>query len=933
MDYKETLNLPKTGFPMKANLNNKEPKQLEEWEKQNLYGKIREKSAGRKKFILHDGPPYANGNIHLGTAMNKILKDIIIRSKQMSGFDAPYVPGWDCHGLPIEHNVDKKLGSAKRKMSSSEIRDECRKYAERFIQIQKDEFKRLGVMGEWNNPYLTMNYDYEARIARECAQFGIDGGLYKGKKPIHWCCNCRTALAEAEIEHKDNTSPSIFVKFKLKEESSIEGLENKDVYVVIWTTTPWTLPANLGICVHPDFIYQAVKGKKDGEVFIVAKEMAEELCKLFGIDSLESYMEFSGSELENKKCAHPFYDRDSLIMLGDHVTLEAGTGCVHTAPGHGAEDFIVARKYGLEAYAPVKDNGTFTKEAGKDLEGVFVSKANSIITEKLENSGMLVLYEEFEHSYPHCWRCKKPVIFRATPQWFISMESNNLRKKALEEIDRVNWIPGWGRERIYGMIENRPDWCVSRQRVWGVPIPMFYCSDCEETLINEEIAQRIYELFKQHGAGIWFEKEAKFFLPENSKCLKCGSSDFVKESNILDVWFDSGVSHAAVLDERTDELSWPADLYLEGSDQHRGWFHSSLLTAVANKGNAPYKSVLTHGFVVDGKGRKMSKSVGNVIAPKEVINKYGAEILRLWVSASDYREDIRISDNILRQLSDAYRRIRNTCRFLIGNISDFNPDKEKVSYKNLPELERFMLHRLNEIIARVNKAYDEYEFHVIYHTLYNFCTLELSSFYLDIKKDSLYVLGKEFTERKAVQTVMFEILNALVTMMAPILPFTAEEVYLHMPEGKYKEESVHLAIKPESDEGFINEEVYTKLKALVSVRDEVLKALEEARIKKTVGHPLDAAIKLYAGEKTKALLESYTGELSEFFIVSQSEIRDLSDKTEKSTGCVDIEDLFIEVEKAKGLKCARCWHYSETTGKNETYEDACERCVSVLKTF
>jgi len=930
MDYKDTLNLPKTGFPMKASLSAKEPKQLEEWEKIGLYKKVREKSKGREKFILHDGPPYANGNIHLGTALNKILKDIIIRSRQMSGFDAPYVPGWDCHGLPIEHNVDKKLGSKKKDMTASEVRDECRKYANNFIEIQKDEFKRLGVMGEWNNPYLTMNYEYEARIARECMQFGIDGGLYKGKKPIHWCCSCQTALAEAEIEHKDNTSPSIFVKFKAVDNLGMSELGGKEIFAVIWTTTPWTIPANLGICVHPDFIYEAIQGKNANEVYIVAKELSKNLCEKFGID-YKPLKEFEGREIENKKCLHPFYDRESLVVLGDHVTLESGTGLVHTAPGHGADDFIVGQKYGLDAYAPVKDNGTFTKDAGEDLEGLFVFKANEVINEKLENLGMLVLKENISHSYPHCWRCKKPVIFRATPQWFISMETNDLRKRSLEEIDRVNWIPKWGRDRIFNMIENRPDWCVSRQRVWGVPIPVFYCEECEETFINNETLEKVYTQFKDHGAGIWFEKEPEYFLPKDAKCIKCGSGSFKKETNILDVWFDSGVSHAAVLDERKDELLWPADLYLEGSDQHRGWFHSSLLTSVSNYGSAPYKSVLTHGFVVDGKGKKMSKSVGNVIAPKEVINKYGAEILRLWVSASDYREDIRISDNILRQLSDAYRRIRNTCRFLIGNLSDFNPDTEKVSYEKLSQLDRYMLHRLNEVVKRVLKAYDDYEFHVIYHTIYNFCTVDLSSLYLDIEKDSLYVLGKDFTERKAVQTVMFEILNSLATMMAPVLPFTAEEIYSYMPDGSYKEESIHLASLPKPVSEWTDSDLNEKFKTMIKIRDVALRALEEARTRKLIGHPLDAGINLFASGNPLEVIKWYKGDLSEFFIVSQCTVSDVNEKTEDSVSSEELEDFFAGVYKAKGEKCARCWHYSESIGQDEKYGDACERCVKVLK--
>ncbi|MBW2238407.1 MAG: isoleucine--tRNA ligase, partial [Deltaproteobacteria bacterium] len=617
MDYKKTLNLPKTKFPMKARLANREPGQLKSWEENRLYKKIRQSSLGRDLFILHDGPPYANGHIHIGTALNKILKDIIVRSRQMSGFDAVYVPGWDCHGLPIEHSVEKELGAEKFKMTLAEIRRSCRAYAEKYIDIQREEFKRLGVMGEWENPYLTMNYEYEAAIAHECSKFALDGSLFRSKKPIYWCCSCQTALAEAEIEYHDELSPSIFVKFPVEDDLSeqIPGLAGKNVFVVIWTTTPWTIPANLGIALHPDFTYAAVD-TKNGEVLILAMELVEECMKSFGFSDFSILAEMGADSLERKRCRHPIYDRESLIILGSHVTLEAGTGCVHTAPGHGREDYEVGLLYDLEVYSPVDDTGCFTQEADP-FSGRFVFEANLDIVAKLQENGALIHREELKHSYPHCWRCKKPVIFRATPQWFISMDKTGLRKSALEAIDKVTWIPHWGRERIYGMIENRPDWCVSRQRAWGVPIAIFYCEKCESLYLNEEIIQRIYKLFQEHGADIWFEKNVKELLPEDVVCDTCGNNTFVKEDDILDVWFDSGVSHAAVLEERSN-LKWPADLYLEGSDQHRGWFHSSLLTAVGTRGRAPYESVLTHGFVVDAKGKKMSKSLGNVVAPEEV---------------------------------------------------------------------------------------------------------------------------------------------------------------------------------------------------------------------------------------------------------------------------------------------------------------------------
>ena len=666
MDYKGTLNLPKTKFPMRANLAKREPEQLDAWEAMQLHAKIRASSKGKEKFILHDGPPYANGHIHIGTALNKILKDIIVRSRQMTDFDAVYVPGWDCHGLPIEHNVDKELGEKKRDLSLADVRRLCRAYAEKFIDIQRNEFKRLGVMGLWENPYLTMNYLYEATIARECGKFALDGSLFRSKKPIYWCNDCQTALAEAEIEYHDETSPSIFVKFRLQADLSAQypELKSRRIFIIIWTTTPWTIPANLGIALHPEFTYAAVEISND-DVYIMAKDLVDSCMLTFGIEDYRIIAEISAKSLENLKAVHPLYGRESRIILGEHVTLEAGTGCVHTAPGHGREDYEVGLEYGLDIYSPVDDKGCFTDEVDF-FSGQFVFDANRNINSKLKESGALLAEETIEHAYPHCWRCKQPVIFRATPQWFISMESTGLRRKALQEIDRVKWIPAWGRERIYGMIENRPDWCVSRQRAWGVPIAVFYCEHCEALMLDEAVMEKVYRLFEEHGADVWFEKPLADFIPDGMKCQKCGGQQFKKETDILDVWFDSGVSHAAVLEQRSN-LKWPADLYLEGSDQHRGWFHSSLLTAVGIRKKAPYEAVLTHGFVVDAEGRKMSKSLGNVIAPKEVIDRFGAEILRLWVTASDYREDVRISDEILKQLTDAYRRIRNTSRFMLGS--------------------------------------------------------------------------------------------------------------------------------------------------------------------------------------------------------------------------------------------------------------------------
>ncbi|MCK5163288.1 MAG: isoleucine--tRNA ligase, partial [Desulfobacula sp.] len=744
MDYKKTLNLPSTKFAMKANLPQREPQQLKEWEKKKIYEKLREQSKDRKPFILHDGPPYANGHLHMGHAINKILKDIIIRSRQMAGFNAPYVPGWDCHGLPIEHNVDKKLGKKKKEMTAVQVRRECRSYAAKFVDIQTEEFKRFGIMGEWNEPYLTMNYPYEARIAKECGEFALSGDMFLGKKPIYWCCSCQTALAEAEIEYHDHTSPSIFVKFPVKDDlSDILGDIQEDIFVVIWTTTPWTIPANLGICLHPDFIYAAVKTRNQG-VLILAKDLTDQVMKDFGIEDYTIIKEFSSGQLENKKCKHPIYDRDSLIILGDHVTLEAGTGCVHTAPGHGADDHIVGKKYGLDCYSPVEDNGVFSKDV-EHFGGQFIFKANKNINERLSSSNLLLKNENLSHSYPHCWRCKKPVIFRATEQWFIAMEKNEIRQKSLDAIKKVEWTPSWGMERIYGMVEGRPDWCLSRQRSWGVPLTVFYCKKCGEVKNNEAINEKIDTLFMKEGADAWFSHEDVDFLGPDAACDACGSPEFEKEEDILDVWFDSGVSYAAVLEER-DDLASPADLYLEGSDQHRGWFQSSLLAAVGTRGTPPYKGVLTHGFVVDGQGKKMSKSIGNVIAPEEIIKKFGAEILRLWVASEDYRDDIKISDEILRQLSDAYRKIRNTIRYMLGNLFDFDPEKDTVAYADMDELDQWALHQFELLKKKVVNGYDAFEFHPVYHGLYHFCTVTMSSLYFDILKDRLYTSKTDSTE-------------------------------------------------------------------------------------------------------------------------------------------------------------------------------------------
>ena len=930
MDYKKTLNLPKTAFPMKASLSQREPEVLKNWEAMGLYEQIRESSLGRPMFVLHDGPPYANGHIHIGTALNKILKDIVIRSRQMNGFDAPYVPGWDCHGLPIEHQVDKELGSQKKGMSQVEIRRHCRAYAEKYIAVQKEEFKRLGVMGEWDNPYLTMKDSYVAAIVRECGKFALDGSLYKSKKPIYWCSTCKTALAEAEVEYHARTSPSIYVKFPLLSDISDISpvVDGKKVYLVIWTTTPWTIPANLAVALHPDFEYTAVD-VGDDQVYVLASTLVESAMEALGIADYEVLGEVDPKKLEGKDCRHPIYDRRSQIILAHHVTLDAGTGCVHTAPGHGREDYEVGLTYDLDIYSPVDDDGQFT-----DVDffaGMFVFDANTEVIAKLEELGALIGKGSIEHTYPHCWRCKEPVIFRATEQWFISMEKVGLRQKALSCIDQVTWIPAWGRDRIYGMIENRPDWCISRQRSWGVPIVAFYCNGCGTLLITEEIIDHVAGLFERHGADIWFEADNSVLLPDGTRCSECNGNTFEKEKDILDVWFDSGVSHTAVLEGR-DYLTWPADMYLEGSDQHRGWFHSALLTAVGTRGKAPYKSVLTHGFVVDGKGEKMSKSKGNVIAPSEIIDQYGAEILRLWVAASDYQDDIRISEKILRQLTDAYRRIRNTSRFMLGNLSDFNPGVDDVPYEEMLEIDRFALHRLQGLVRKARAAYDSYEFHAVYHNLYNFCTVDLGAFYLDVLKDRLYTSPAKSTARRSAQTALNTILDALVRLMAPILVFTAEELWVHMPGADARPTSGHLTQLPEVEENLLDDELAGRWESILLIRGEVSKALEEARTQKIIGHALDAAVTLSMPEALSAVVKPDADELRTVFIVSKVSIS-AEESLAGGHESTNIPGLAIRIDPAPSEKCERCWIHEPSVGADALHKTICARCLKVLETI
>ena len=924
MDYRHTLNLPKTDFPMKANLAKREPDILKMWEAKGTYSHLTHQARGRQKYILHDGPPYANGNIHIGTALNKILKDFIIKSKYMAGFDSHYVPGWDCHGLPVEHEVEKSLGSKKGELSVVEIRRRCRDYAAKFIGIQREEFKRLGVFGEWEDPYLTMNFEYQATIVREFGKFLLNGSVYKGKKPVHWCPTCKTALAEAEVKYEDHRSSSIYVKFKMvstpSHPSPFEGEGKgggKSVSVIIWTTTPWTIPANLAIALHPDFTYVAVD--VGGEVYILAEGLLEEVMKKFGIKKYEVLEKFPGKKLEGLRCRHPFLDRDSLIILASYVTLDTGTGCVHTAPGHGQEDYESGVEYGLDIYSPVDDDGRFTKDV-LFFAGQFVFDANDAVNKKLAEVGALLKEEMYEHSYPHCWRTNDPIIFRATEQWFISMDKKGLRGNALKAINEVIWIPPWGRDRIYGMVENRPDWCVSRQRAWGIPITVFYCESCKQVLVNQQTIDHVARLFEQRGADVWFEEEAQRLLPEGTRCAQCGGKDFTKEMDILDVWFDSGVSYAAVLEKRK-ALEFPASLYLEGSDQHRGWFHSSLLTSVGTRGRAPYLSVLTHGFVVDGEGKKMSKSAGNVIAPEEVINQLGADVLRLWVAAEDYKDDIKISNEILKRLADSYFRIRNTFRFLLGNLYDFKPEKDRVPYPQLDEMDRWALHQLQKLIARVREAYERFEFHTVYHSVQNFCAVEMSALYFDILKDRLYTFSTHSRGRRSAQTALHEILEDLTCLMAPILSFTAEEVWKYIPRESGKAESVHLGSFPEVRSEYLDDALNERWERIWEIRAIVTKALEEARKEKKIGLSLDAQVRLHLPEKVFAFLECYERELKSIFIVSSVTLHPAKDEKE----------VRAEVLRAEGKKCERCWNYDVTVGHHPEHQAICGRCVEAIQ--
>ena len=919
-DYNSTLNLPKTDFPMRAGLPQTEPVTLKKWQDDGVYEKLMEKNEGKPLYVLHDGPPYANGNIHLGTALNKVLKDFIVRYKNMSGFKAPFVPGWDTHGLPTELKARAKAGvDNSTTISDIELRKICREFALSYLDDQRNQFKRLGVIAEWDNPYVTLKKEFEATQIEVFAEMACKGYIYKGLKPVYWCPECRTALAEAEIEYAEDPCHSIYVKFNVTDDLgklSALGVDPAKCYFVIWTTTTWTLPANVAICVGPDFEYSIVKA--NDEYYVMATELYKNAMEAAKIEEYEVVGTLKGSDLEYIKTQHPFIDRTSLVIVGDHVTLESGTGCVHTAPGHGVEDFEVCKNYPeLPIVVPVDANGKLTEEAGQ-FAGLSTDDANKPIAMHLEETGALFALEKIIHQYPHCWRCKKPVIFRATDQWFCSVD--DFKDAACEAIKTVQWIPKWGQDRITSMVRERKDWCISRQRKWGVPIPIFFCKDCGEPHIDKEAMQAVADIFREKGSDAWYELPASELLPAGTICKKCGCADFDKEKDIMDVWFDSGSSHAAVLKNR-DYLTWPADLYLEGADQYRGWFQSSLLTSVATMGSAPYKAVLTHGWVVDGEGKKMSKSLGNGIDPQEVVDQYGADILRLWVASSDYHVDIRISKDILKQLSEAYRKIRNTARYILGNLNDFDPDNDSVELSSLLEIDKWAIYKLNELIDKVKAGYDSFEFHQVYHAIHNFCVVDMSNFYLDVLKDRLYTEKSDSSMRRAAQTTMFIILDSLTRMIAPILAYTSDEIWKFMPHcTSHDSDNVLYNSMPTKIDIDCDAEFAQKWDKIHELRDTVKKSLETVIKEKTIRTSLEASVTLKAGAQEFEFLKNIESELATVFIVSQVNIEE-----------ADVTELVVEVAKANGEKCERCWAFSETVGSDSVHPTLCKRCADILK--
>ena len=920
-DYKKTLTLPTTDFPMKAALAEREPGFLEMWEKNRIYERALEQADPSRKFVFHDGPPYANGGIHYGHILNKVLKDIVTKYRLLEGNRVHYIPGWDCHGLPIEIAVEKAMGKAENEADKLAIRKRCSEFAHQWVEVQRGEIKRLGCFSLWDESYLTLRPSYEREIVRSLAVFVEKGMVYRGRKPVYWCTSCQTALAEAEVEYKNHKSPSIYVRYAARDDAEFRkrfGLEGEKgpIYVVIWTTTPWTLPASLAIAVHPGYRYRAYRDE-DGSLYILAEDLAASVMAGTRRKLVPAGVAVEGEKLEKLYARHPFLDRDIVMLNAEYVTLDAGTGCVHTAPGHGQEDYVLGSQHGLDPYAPVDEQGKFTPDV-LHWAGLSVWKANPLIVAFLHEQKLLLNRpgDALEHSYPCCWRCKEPIVFRATPQWFISMDQTGLRRRSLEEIDKVRWIPSWGRDRIYGMVENRPDWCISRQRAWGVPLPFFFCASCSEPLVDAGVVRHVADIFGREGSNAWFTKPALDLLPPGVACRSCGGREFKKEENIVDVWFESGVSWAAVC--RDDpRLGVPVDLYLEGSDQHRGWFHTALLTGVGVEDRAPYKAVLTHGFVLNEQGEPLSKSQKNYVPPEKIIGAQGAELFRLWVAYEDYRSDIRFSSGILKSLTESYRKIRNTFRFLLGNISDFDPDKDAVPYDVLEEIDRWMLSRFARYLDRVIKAYEDYEFHAIFHATVELTTVELSAFYLDVAKDRLYCDLPWGARRRASQTVIRIVARDLARVLAPILSFTAEDVWQHLPGPKA--ESVFLAGLPEVDPRWRDEEILDVWNEIREIRSVVTKRLEEARRDGLIGHSLDAKVEIGASGRAFELLERRSGLLPDLFIVSQAAMT-------KGEG-----DLEVRVGRADGVKCARCWNYRVDVGARSDAPDICSRCGEVVR--
>jgi isoleucyl-tRNA synthetase len=920
VELKNTVNLPKTDFPLKGNLAQNEPLRLKKWEELKLYDRLREARAGQPLFVLHDGPPYANGRIHLGHVLNKVLKDFVVKSRSMMGHWAPYVPGWDCHGLPIEIKVEEELGAKKHEMAVIDIRRAARKHAEKFVALQREDFKRLGILGEWENPYETMNFRYQADIVRVFGRFVERGSVYKGLRPVHWCISCQTALAEAEVEYKDHTSYSVYVQFPFPEAAKVdEALAGRNVSIVIWTTTPWTLPANLGISFNPAFEYSAVE--VGDEVFIVASGLLEQVAAKVGWNDYKVITTFSGEKVDRLHARHPFVDRDSLLMLGDHVTLDAGTGAVHTAPGHGYEDYVIGRHYGLEIYNPVDSRGYFIKDvlhfAGQRVVALGKNDpdGNRAVVAHLKEIGALLKDEKYEHQYPHCWRCHNPVIFRATPQWFISMTATKLNERAIAACDQVSWVPAWGNERMKNMFRDRPDWCISRQRAWGVPIPVFYCDECGETLCDPALINHVADIFEKESADAWYLREAGELLPAGTKC-GCGSTRLRKEMDVLDVWLDSGSSSIAVLKEYG--LPYPADVYLEGGDQFRGWFNSSLVVGLEVKDAPPYKAVITYGWVVNTEGEKMSKSKGNAVEPEKVMKQSGAEILRLWCCALNYFEDMRVSTEILTRISDAYRKLRNTARYCLGNLDGFDPARDQVPFEQMLELDRWALAATNEIVKQTLAAYERYELTDVYQKIYNFATVELSALYFDIIKDRLYTSAPKSLERRSAQTALYEIVTRLAKLLAPVLAFTADEIWENIPGATEQAASVHLTVFPAYDEKLRDDELLARYERLFALRGSVMKALEEARNAKLIGAGLEARVIITADADTRAFLESFGEALRFLFIVSEVELRDGA-------------ELKVEVQHAAGEKCERCWNYTTDVGIDPTWPGACGRCAANIR--